>query len=161
VFENNFCCAKAFQTVTKMKTVSGKRLPSNHRISKVHGSTFYLPLPMEETLKNFLHIQNPYQLNSELYILMWSIPNKSNIVWQEMVNVNKVHRALSKLQELNPLYQHISLPTVAADLHIQERIGEIESDAAIIESEAATDDPVYTNDEPVVDDLQQEVITDE
>jgi len=79
---------------------------------------------------------------------MRSIPNKSNIVWQEMVNVNKVHRALSKLKELNPLYQHISLPKVATDLHIQERIGEIE---AIIESEAATDDPVYTNDEPVVD----------
>jgi len=44
-------------------------------------------------------------------------------------------------------------------LHIQEQIGEIESDAAITESEAATDDPVY-NDEPVVDNLQQEMIAD-
>jgi len=55
-------CVKAFQTITKMKTVSGERLPSSHRISKVHGSTFHLPLPLEETLKNFLHTQSPYQL---------------------------------------------------------------------------------------------------
>jgi len=45
--------------------------------------------------------------------------------------------------------------------YVQERIGEIESDAAITESEAATYDPMYTNNEPLVDDFQQEVIADE
>ena len=43
----------------------------------------------------------------ELYLMMWSIPNESNIVWQEIVDVNKVHRALSKVKELNPLYQQL------------------------------------------------------
>ena len=43
--------AKAFQVVTKMQTVAGKRLPPSHKVSKVHGSTFHLPLPLSETLK--------------------------------------------------------------------------------------------------------------
>ena len=43
--------AKGFQVVTKMKTVAGKRLPPSHMINKVKGSTFHLPLPLQETLK--------------------------------------------------------------------------------------------------------------
>ena len=37
--------AKVFQFVTKMFSVSSKRLPPSHRLSKVHGAAFHLPLP--------------------------------------------------------------------------------------------------------------------
>ena len=43
--------AKAFQVVLKMKPVASKKLPPSHLINKVHGSTFHLPLPLQETLK--------------------------------------------------------------------------------------------------------------
>ena len=43
--------AKAFQVVTKMQTVAGKWLPPSHKVSKVKGSTFHLPLLLNETLK--------------------------------------------------------------------------------------------------------------
>jgi len=68
--------AKTFQTVTKMKTVSGKRLPSSHRISSVHSSTFHLPLPLEKKLPS---CTEPILAHSELYILMRSIPIKATL----------------------------------------------------------------------------------
>ena len=45
------CRAKAFQVVIKMQTVAGKRLPPSHKVSKVKGSMFHLPLPLNKTLK--------------------------------------------------------------------------------------------------------------
>ena len=49
--------AKAFQTVTKIKTVSGKTFPSSHRTGELHSSTFYLPLLLKETLKISSHTE--------------------------------------------------------------------------------------------------------
>ena len=66
--------AKAFQVVTKMSTVAGKRLPPSHMISKVHGSTFHLPLPLQETLKRLPTPDQPIPEHGELYILLRSIP---------------------------------------------------------------------------------------
>jgi len=75
---------KAFQVVTKMKTVS-KRLPPNHRVSKVCGSTFHLPLPIEKTLKRLPMPEGPQAEHSVLFDLLRSLPNKQNVVWQDLV----------------------------------------------------------------------------
>lgn len=69
---------KVFQVVTKMKTVSEK-LPPNHRVSKVCGSTFHLPLPTEETLKRLPMPEEPLAEHSELFVLLRSLPNKQNV----------------------------------------------------------------------------------
>ena len=66
--------AKAFQVVTKMQTVAGKRLPPSQKVSKVKGSTFHLPLPLNETLKRLPSAEEPLPSNGELYILLRSIP---------------------------------------------------------------------------------------
>ena len=66
--------AKAFQVVTKMQTVAGKRLPPSHKNSKVKGSTFHLPLPLNETLKRLPSPEEALPFNGELYILLRSIP---------------------------------------------------------------------------------------
>ena len=38
--------AKAFHVITRMQTVARKCLPPSHKVSKVKGSTFHLPLPL-------------------------------------------------------------------------------------------------------------------
>ena len=68
--------AKAFQVVTKMHTVAGKRLPPSHKVSKVKGSTFHLPLPLNETLKRLPSPEEPLPPNGELYVLLRSIPTE-------------------------------------------------------------------------------------
>ena len=70
--------AKAFQVVTKMHTVAGKRLPPSHKVSKVKGSTFHLPLPLNETLKRLPSPEEPLPPNGELYALLRSIPTEKN-----------------------------------------------------------------------------------
>ena len=74
--------AKAFQVVTKMHTVVGKRLPPSHKVSKVKGSTFHLPLPLNETLKRLPNPEEPLPVNGELYIILRSLPTKGKVIWQ-------------------------------------------------------------------------------
>jgi len=89
-------------------------------------------------------------------------------VWQELVDVNKVYRRLSKLKELNPLYQSIVLPAAVLKLQIHQRISEVESvttDAIITEceplscltvvsDEVATDDPFDNDNEATYGEVQ-------
>jgi len=44
--------AKTFHVVVKMSSVAGRKQPNNAMNQKVIGRAFYLPLPLEETLKN-------------------------------------------------------------------------------------------------------------
>jgi hypothetical protein len=106
--------AKAFQTVQKMGTVAKKNLPHRDMISKVKGRTFHLPLPMEETLKKLCPSEDPINLNHELYIItVRGVPTKSKVIWEELVDVKKVFKALSWLKANNPLYSEIKLPESA------------------------------------------------
>lgn len=67
--------AKAFQVVTKMKTVAGKRLPPSHMVNKVRGSTFHLSLPLQETLRVLI---NQFQsMGSYTYFYTAYQPQKS------------------------------------------------------------------------------------
>ena len=116
--------AKAFQVVTKMHTVAGKRLPPSHKVSKVKGSTFHLPLPLNETLKRLPSPEEPLPPNGELYVLLRSIPTEKKIIWQDLINVNKVYNALCKLKEINPLYAQINLPKLASDFTLSDKITE-------------------------------------
>ena len=110
--------AKCFQTVTRMGTVAKRQMPASHKIQKVTGTTFHLPLPIEETLKRLPEPQQALPNHGELFILMRSIPSKSNVIWQDLVDVNKVYNALLKLKEINPLYALIQLPGTAEELEI-------------------------------------------
>ena len=116
--------AKAFQVVTKMQTVAGKQLPPSHKISKVKGSTFHLPLPLTETLKRLPNPKEPLPLNGELYILLRSIPTHKKVIWQDLVDMHKVINALSKLKDINPMYAQIILPKSASDFNLGDKITE-------------------------------------
>jgi len=116
--------AKCFQTITRMGTVAKRKLPASHKVQKVIGTTFHLPLPIEETLNRLPDPQQALPDHGELFILMRSVPTKSNIIWQDLVDVQKVYNALLKLKEINPLYAMIQLPGAPKDLDIGNLIDE-------------------------------------
>ena len=126
--------AKAFQLVTKTKTVAQKRLAPSSMISKVHGSSFHLPLPLLETLKRLPAPENALPEHGELFILMRSIPSRNKVVWQNLVNIQKVYSALRMLKDINPLYHAIKLPTSATELKLNKKISEV------ITEESSNDD---------------------
>jgi len=53
-----------------MLPVSNKRLPASHRISKVRGAAFHLPLPIEETLTRLPLPTEPIPNHTEFYIVV-------------------------------------------------------------------------------------------
>jgi len=93
-----------------METIINKKLPQRQIIQKVKGRTFHLPLPLQETWKKLYKNTDPININHELYILVRSIPTKSKIIWEEIVNVKKGFDALVWLKHNNPLYSNIILP---------------------------------------------------
>ena len=61
--------AKCFQTVTRMGTVAKKHLPPTHKVQKVRGTTFHLPLPLQETLKRLPEPHQPLATNYTFYYI--------------------------------------------------------------------------------------------
>ncbi|XP_044594803.1 uncharacterized protein LOC123272168 [Cotesia glomerata] len=108
--------AKAFQVVQRLGTVAKKNLPHTMRIQKLKGQTFHLPLPIEETLKKICSTTDPLNKHHELYIVMRSIPTKSNVIWEKMVSLENVFRVLTWLKSNNTLYSEIKLPQCPQNL---------------------------------------------
>ena len=79
---------------------------------------------MQETLKRLPSPDQPLPEHGELYILLRSIPTAKNVVWQDLVDINKVYRALCKLKDINPLYREIQLPANASQLELNMAISE-------------------------------------
>ena len=69
---------------------------------------FFLPLPVGKTLET-LHSIEDGQTQSlpdpELYIILNGKPTKNKVVWQKLVDVNRVKKAFHKLKEINWLYK--------------------------------------------------------
>ena len=82
-----------------MNPVGGKKLPPSHLINKVHGSTFHLPLPLQETLKRLPSLTQPILDHGELFVLLRSIPTTKKVVWQNIVDITTVYGALKKLKD--------------------------------------------------------------
>lgn len=72
---------KPFQVVLKMKPVA----PPSHLINKVLGFTFYLPLPLQETLHDCqLLISQSLSMESCLYNSVLYLLQK--VVWENIVD---------------------------------------------------------------------------
>ena len=145
--------AKAFQVVIKMQTVAGKRLPPSHKVSKVKGSTFHLPLPLNETLKRLPGPEEALPLSGELYILLRSIPTNKKIIWQDLVDINTAYSSLSKLKEINPLYTQINLPGSVSDLNMCDKITE----CIVTAPSADSDDELVIDEEPEREPMVREI----
>ena len=80
---------------------------------------FFLPLPLQNTIDKLDTLGMPKQSEGvdvlpdpELYILLDDRPTKDKVVWQSLVDVSDIKRAVKKLKETNWLYRNIDESSV-------------------------------------------------
>ena len=117
---------------------------------------------MQETLKRLPTPDQPIPEYGELYILLRSIPTAKNVVWQDLVDINKVFSALCRLREINPLYHEIQLPADASDLESHIGISEyVCADNNVDEDESVIDCDDNDGDDDEKDPMVRKVEKDE
>lgn len=99
-----------------METVCRKKIPSSQMIKKVKGRTFHLPMPLEQTLKKLPIPTDPINFNHELFVLVRSVPTANKVIWENIVDIQKVYKALVWLKHNNYLYKQIELPLSGKEL---------------------------------------------
>ena len=110
--------AKPFQTIIRLGTYTGK-VPIYNATKGLKGSMFFLPLPLQNTIDKLDTLGMPKQSEGvdvlpdpELYILLDGRPTKDKVVWQSLVDVSDIKRAVKKLKETNWLYRNIDESSV-------------------------------------------------
>ena len=99
--------AKAYQMVVQLGTCTAK-VPTYNSLKACKGSMLFLPLPLDKTLQTLEEVgENTTLASPELYIIVNGRPTKSKVVWRTLVDVNHIKAAVSKLREINWLYNHI------------------------------------------------------
>ena len=73
-------------------------------LKSVKGHVVYLPLPVDE---HRAMIPSGLAENHELHILVNGRPTKSNVIWQDVVKIEKIKQALDDLSRINPLYENL------------------------------------------------------
>ena len=128
--------AHAFQAIYIPRTVSGARKPSNQCHRKARGLTLHLPIPIEETLENVLKDEEVFR-TSHLHIGVRTGVNKKNIIFQDVVNINKVYEALKclKYEYKNYLYEKVNIPTTIEEF----RANIVGNQVQIFELDSETD----------------------
>ena len=99
-----------------MSTVMGKNMPAANKVPKKVGRTFHLPLPIEETIKRVCPPHEPILRDQEYHILVRGLPTAQKKIWESIVNVANVLKALQWLKKNNELYKDIKLPSAAKEL---------------------------------------------
>ena len=98
--------AKCFQTVVRLGTYTAKVPIYN----SCKGTVFYLPLPVEKTIKTLSDAQDfrPKNLpDPELLVILNSEATKTKKIWRTLVDVKKVQAAFDKLKDINWLYGNL------------------------------------------------------
>ena len=105
--------AKPFQTIIRLATYTGK-IPIYNATKGLKGTMFFLPLPLQNTVDKLDALGMLKESEGvdvlpdpELYILLDGRPTKDKVVWQSLVDVNDIKRAVAKLKEKNWLYKNI------------------------------------------------------
>ena len=106
--------AKAYATIFKLGT-SGGHLPYKYRANAMKGSVFYLPVPLEKTLET-LKEDRLDSKSCNPFIFVFGVPKKNREVWKSLIDVKRVHSALTWLVANNPEYEGISVPEDPEDI---------------------------------------------
>ena len=126
--------AKAFQTVVRLGTYSNK-VPTYNCLKACKGNVFFLPLPLNKTLETLEMVKDSLA-DPELYIIVNGQPTKSRVVWRSLVDVNAVKSAVSKLRDINRLYEDVE--SAAVDSAAKEVV-EVVSKASVLEKASDSD----------------------
>ena len=98
---------KPFQTVVRLGTYMGK-VPKYNTLKACKGTMFFLPLPLDNTKRVVEEALKSSTLpDPEVFIIVNGKPTKNKVVWRELINVEGVKKALTKLTEINWLYHNV------------------------------------------------------
>ena len=110
--------AKCFQTVIRLGTYTGK-VPIYNATRALKGTTFFLPLPVQDTIDKLNTVGltegiSPEQIlpDPELYIIINGSPTKDKVIWQSLLDVESMKKAVKLLKDTNWLYQNIDEDSV-------------------------------------------------
>ena len=93
--------AKPFHTIIRLGTYTGK-IPIYNATKGLKGTMFFLPLPLQNTVDKLDTLGMPKESEG-----VDGRPIKDKVVWQSLVDVNDIKRAVTKLKEKNWLYKNI------------------------------------------------------
>ena len=100
--------AKAFQTLVRLGTYSGNQ-PAHNSLQACKGIMFYLPLPLYNTFETVTGVEGNASLpDPQLYVIVNGVPTKDKVVWQTLVDVDRIKAAIQKLSSRNWLYSSIN-----------------------------------------------------
>ena len=110
-YENFLICRTfAFYTVVSLKPLGGKgkMTKAGLCVGGTKGSAVHLPLPVGNTTSRVATTMPPPadQLSLQIYA---DVPKKSGMTWRNVVDVDRVLKALHWLKEHNPLYADITI----------------------------------------------------
>ena len=134
--------AKAFQTIVRLGTYSGK-VPAYNALQACRGCMFFLPLPLNKTWDTLSEIELGGSglvalPDPQLYIIVNGVPTKDKIVWQTLVDVNAVKLAIQKLKEINWLYKNVD--DASSDEAAKNIVEVVDQASSIMLEKASTDD---------------------
>ena len=104
--------AKAFQAVYRLGTYTGK-VPSHNSLKACKGTMFFLPLPLEKTVKTMEEVNKKFDCsvtglpNPELFIIVNSKSKTKKVVWQSLIDICGLRDALRKLKDINWVYADV------------------------------------------------------
>ena len=104
--------AKAFQAVYRVGTYTGK-VPSHNSLKACKGRMFFLPLPLEKTVKTMEEVNKKVDgsvtglPNPELFIIVNSKSKTKKVVWQSLIDICALRDTLRKLKDINWVYADV------------------------------------------------------
>ncbi|KAJ8682659.1 hypothetical protein QAD02_018451 [Eretmocerus hayati] len=110
--------ANAFRTLQKKSTVMKGNVPHYCKIDSVCGRTFHLPIPLEKTWKKICPGEKILIDNPEYYILMRGVPSKKDKIWEDVVDVKRLHNALIWCKQNNLFYSNINLTDAESQISL-------------------------------------------
>ena len=103
---------KPFQTVVRLGTYM-RKVPKYNTLKACKGTMFFLPLPLDNTKRVLEEALASSTLpDPEVFIIVNGKPTKSKVIWQELINIEGVKKALAKLTEINWLYHNVDKDSI-------------------------------------------------
>jgi len=92
-------------------------VPIYNATKGLKGTMFFLLLPLQNTIVKLDSLGIPSEGDTmlpdpELFIILDGQPTKDKVVWQTLVDVNHIKRAVNQLKETNWIYQNIDQDSV-------------------------------------------------
>eukprot|EP00116_Pleurobrachia_bachei_P000239 sb/3460501/ len=104
-----------FQSTVVLGPTAG-HLKRSEKMKAMKGFCVHIPMPLDNTISQLKNLRPGELVKPENTIQVLGVPNKNKFVWNQLVDVQKLYKALEVLIEINPQYADITLPSSPDEL---------------------------------------------